>query len=151
MVNRIPLISSRIPSSQYEAPLNITYSSNRITILIASPTWWFWLICVTYIHDINEYVFDEFSTFQIRRHRGEDRSYLRCWKHNQWYTERLSAAKESVDNCIDSTAPSMFVVPNHPVTRAFRDLKERGIRLRFLLPDVIDIKELKVQITQEES
>jgi two-component system sensor histidine kinase VicK len=46
--------------------------------------------------------------------------------------ERLSAAKESVDNCIDSTAPSMFVVPNHPVTRAFRDLKERGIRLRFI-------------------
>ncbi|MGC1131757.1 MAG: hypothetical protein WA941_02950, partial [Nitrososphaeraceae archaeon] len=46
--------------------------------------------------------------------------------------ERLSAAKESVDNCIDSTAPSMFVVPNHPVTRAFRDLKKRGIRLRFI-------------------
>jgi signal transduction histidine kinase len=46
--------------------------------------------------------------------------------------ERLSAAKESVDNCIDSTAPSMFVVPNHPVTRAFRDLKERGIQLRFI-------------------
>jgi two-component system, OmpR family, sensor histidine kinase VicK len=46
--------------------------------------------------------------------------------------ERLSAAKESVDNCIDSTAPSMFVIPNHPVTRAFRDLKERGIRLRFI-------------------
>lgn len=44
----------------------------------------------------------------------------------------------------------MFVFPNHPVTRAFRDLKERGIRLRFLLPHVIDIKELKVQITQEE-
>jgi two-component system sensor histidine kinase VicK len=46
--------------------------------------------------------------------------------------ERLSSAKESVDNCIDSTAPSMFVVPNHPVTGAFRDLKERGIRLRFI-------------------
>jgi two-component system sensor histidine kinase VicK len=46
--------------------------------------------------------------------------------------ERLSAAKESVDNCIDSTAPSMFVVPNHPVTSAFRDLKKRGIRLRFI-------------------
>ena len=26
----------------------------------------------------------------------------------------------------------MFVIPNHPVTRAFRDLKERGIRLRFI-------------------
>jgi hypothetical protein len=45
-------------------------------------------------------------------------------------TLNASAAKESVDNSIDSTAPSMFVVPNHPVTKAFRDLKERGIRLR---------------------
>lgn len=39
--------------------------------------------------------------------------------------ERLYAAKESVDNCIDSTAPSIFVIPNHPVTRAFRDLKKK--------------------------
>ena len=46
--------------------------------------------------------------------------------------ERLYAAKESVANCIDSTAPSMFVIPNHPVTRAFRDLKEKGIQLRFI-------------------
>jgi two-component system, OmpR family, sensor histidine kinase VicK len=46
--------------------------------------------------------------------------------------ERLYAAKEYVDNCIDSTAPSMYVVPNHPVTRAFRDLKKKGIRLRFI-------------------
>jgi two-component system, OmpR family, sensor histidine kinase VicK len=46
--------------------------------------------------------------------------------------ERLYAAKESVDNCIDSTAPSIFVIPNHPVTRAFRDLKKKGIRLRFI-------------------
>jgi hypothetical protein len=46
--------------------------------------------------------------------------------------ERHSAAKECVDICIDSTAPSMFVVPNHPVTQAFRESKERGIRLRFI-------------------
>jgi two-component system, OmpR family, sensor histidine kinase VicK len=46
--------------------------------------------------------------------------------------ERLYAAKESVDNCIDSTAPSMFLIPNHPVTKAFRDLKQKGIRLRFI-------------------
>ena len=46
--------------------------------------------------------------------------------------ERLYAAKEYVDNCVDSTAPSMFVIPNHPVTKAFRDLKEKGIRLRFI-------------------
>lgn len=41
--------------------------------------------------------------------------------------EELYAAKESVDNCIDSIAPSMFVIPNHPVTKAFRDLHEKGI------------------------
>ena len=46
--------------------------------------------------------------------------------------ELLSAAKESVDNCIDSTAPSIFLIPNHPVTKMFRDLKEKGIRLRFI-------------------
>jgi hypothetical protein len=26
----------------------------------------------------------------------------------------------------------MFVIPNHPVTRAYRELRERGIRLRFI-------------------
>src|ERR687892_1603007 len=46
--------------------------------------------------------------------------------------ELLSAAKESVDNCIDSTAPSIFLIPNHPVTKMFRDLKKKGIRLRFI-------------------
>jgi two-component system, OmpR family, sensor histidine kinase VicK len=46
--------------------------------------------------------------------------------------ERLYAATEYVDNCIDSTAPSMFVIPNHPVTKAFRDLRQKGIRLRFI-------------------
>ena len=37
-----------------------------------------------------------------------------------------------MDNCIDSTAPSMFVILDHPVTKAFRDLKQKGIRLRFI-------------------
>ena len=40
--------------------------------------------------------------------------------------------KESADIYIDSTSPSMYVIPNHPVTRAFKDLKEKGIRLRFI-------------------
>jgi sugar-specific transcriptional regulator TrmB len=46
--------------------------------------------------------------------------------------ERLSATKKSVDICIDSTSPSIYLIPNHPVTKAFRELKERGIRLRFI-------------------
>jgi two-component system sensor histidine kinase VicK len=46
--------------------------------------------------------------------------------------ERLSATRESVDNCIDSTSPSIYLIPNHPVTKAFRELKERGIRLRII-------------------
>jgi two-component system sensor histidine kinase VicK len=40
--------------------------------------------------------------------------------------------KKSVDNCIDSNGPSMFVIPNHPITRAYREMKKRGIRIRFI-------------------
>ena len=46
--------------------------------------------------------------------------------------ERLSAAKERVDACMDSIAPSTFVIPSHPVTQVFRDTKKRGITLRFI-------------------
>lgn len=46
--------------------------------------------------------------------------------------ERLSAAKERVDACMDSIAPSTFVIPNHPITQVFRDTKKRGIPLRFI-------------------
>jgi hypothetical protein len=34
--------------------------------------------------------------------------------------------------CMDSVAPSTFVIPNHPITQVFRETKERGIRLRFI-------------------
>ena len=40
--------------------------------------------------------------------------------------------KKSVDNCIDSNGPSMFVIPNHPITTAYREMKKRGIRIRFI-------------------
>jgi two-component system, OmpR family, sensor histidine kinase VicK len=46
--------------------------------------------------------------------------------------EVYSVLKESLDICNDSRGPSMFVIPNHPVTKAYRELKERGIRLRFI-------------------
>jgi two-component system sensor histidine kinase VicK len=43
-----------------------------------------------------------------------------------------SVLKKSLDICNDSNGPSMFVIPNHPITNACRELKERGIRLRFI-------------------
>ena len=46
--------------------------------------------------------------------------------------EAYSVLTNSLDICNDSNGPSMFVIPNHPVTRAYRELRERGIRLRFI-------------------
>lgn len=46
--------------------------------------------------------------------------------------ERISAAKECIDACMDSSAPSTFVIPNHPITQVFRGSKRRGIRIRFI-------------------
>jgi two-component system sensor histidine kinase VicK len=44
----------------------------------------------------------------------------------------MSILKKSVDNCTNSNGPSMFVIPNHPITKAYKDLNERGIRIRFI-------------------
>ena len=41
--------------------------------------------------------------------------------------EQWSNLKYYADMCIDFYGPSMFVIPNHPVTFAYRKLKERGI------------------------
>jgi two-component system sensor histidine kinase VicK len=43
-----------------------------------------------------------------------------------------NASKNKLDVCIDSTSPSIFVVPEHPVTKSFLDLKKRGIKLRLI-------------------
>jgi hypothetical protein len=40
--------------------------------------------------------------------------------------------KHTCDVCADSIGPSMFVIPNHPVTMGFRDMKSRGVRIRFI-------------------
>ena len=57
-----------------------------------------------------------------------------------------SILKRSLDICNDSRGPSMFVIPNHPVTKAYRELKERGIRLRFIAEitkdNIVDCREL---------
>jgi two-component system, OmpR family, sensor histidine kinase VicK len=57
-----------------------------------------------------------------------------------------SVLRKYLDICNDSKGPSMFVIPNHPVTIAFRELKERGIRLRFIAEitkdNIVDCKKL---------
>lgn len=40
--------------------------------------------------------------------------------------EVYSVLTNSLDICNDSNGPSMFVIPNHPVTKAYRELRERG-------------------------
>ncbi|MPZ07925.1 MAG: hypothetical protein GEU26_16175 [Nitrososphaeraceae archaeon] len=40
--------------------------------------------------------------------------------------------KHSCDVCADSEGPSMFVIPGHPVTKGFLDMKRRGILIRFI-------------------
>jgi hypothetical protein len=61
--------------------------------------------------------------------------------------------KYGCDVCADAEGPSMFVIPDHPVTKGFFDMKRRGIKLRFITEiteenlsyckDLIRIVELK--------
>ena len=44
-----------------------------------------------------------------------------------WYT-----LKNTCDVCAGSMGPSMFVIPNHPVTKGYWDMKSRGVRIRFI-------------------
>ena len=44
----------------------------------------------------------------------------------------FTTLKRYQDICADSNAPSMFIIPDHPVTKAYQELKKRGIRLRFI-------------------
>jgi hypothetical protein len=44
----------------------------------------------------------------------------------------FSIARSSLDNCIDSTGPSMFMIPGHPIRRAHYQMKERGVKIRFI-------------------
>jgi hypothetical protein len=46
--------------------------------------------------------------------------------------ERCYTVKYSIDGCIDVNGPSIFVIPNHPVTKAYADMKNRGVRIRFI-------------------
>ena len=38
----------------------------------------------------------------------------------------------SCDVCTDKNGPSMFVMPDHPITKGYQDIKRRGIHIRFI-------------------
>ena len=46
--------------------------------------------------------------------------------------EQCNTIKYTMDACIDTNGPSMLVIPSHPVTQACMDMKNRGVRLRFI-------------------
>ena len=37
-----------------------------------------------------------------------------------------------MDCCVDTNGLSIFVIPNHLVTQAYIDMKNRGVKLRFI-------------------
>lgn len=43
-----------------------------------------------------------------------------------------SLARSTLHNCVDSNGLSMLVIPDHPITKAHYDMKERGIKIRFI-------------------
>ena len=44
----------------------------------------------------------------------------------------FSIGKFSLDCCVDSQGPSMFTIPNHPITKAHYEMGKMGIRIRFI-------------------
>jgi hypothetical protein len=46
--------------------------------------------------------------------------------------EQYNITKYVMDACIDINGPSMMVIPNHPVTKAYLDMKTRGVKIRFI-------------------
>jgi two-component system, OmpR family, sensor histidine kinase VicK len=46
--------------------------------------------------------------------------------------EQCNTIKYTMDVCIDANGPSMLVIPNHPVTQSIMDMKNRGVRSRFI-------------------
>ena len=46
--------------------------------------------------------------------------------------KNCSRARRQVDILSDSNGPSIFVIPGHPITMAFREFKPKGIKLRFI-------------------
>lgn len=50
----------------------------------------------------------------------------------EYVLNHISILRSYVDNCIDSISPPNFVIPNHPITKAYQDMKKRGIKIRFI-------------------
>lgn len=46
--------------------------------------------------------------------------------------ESCNTIKYEIDSCIDVNGPSMFVIANHPVTKSYIEMKDRGVRIRFI-------------------
>jgi hypothetical protein len=46
--------------------------------------------------------------------------------------EQCNSLKFTMDSCTDVNGPSMLVIPNHPVTNACIDMKNRGVKMRFI-------------------
>jgi hypothetical protein len=45
----------------------------------------------------------------------------------------ISALRSSVDNCVDPIGPSMFVIPDRPITKVYQDMKKRRIKIKFII------------------
>ena len=50
----------------------------------------------------------------------------------KWTVQTIKNVKFRIDNCTDENGPSLFLIPGNPVTKAFGELKERGIEVRFI-------------------
>lgn len=50
----------------------------------------------------------------------------------EYALNHISNLRSYVDNCIDLISPCNFVIPNHPITKAYQEMKKRGIKIRFI-------------------
>jgi two-component system, OmpR family, sensor histidine kinase VicK len=50
----------------------------------------------------------------------------------RWTVQTFTGIKFRSDICADETGPSLFLIPDHPVTKVFGELKGRNIEVRFI-------------------
>jgi two-component system sensor histidine kinase VicK len=50
----------------------------------------------------------------------------------KWTVQIFTDLKYRSDICADENGPSLFLIPDHPVTKVFGKLKERGVEVRFI-------------------
>jgi two-component system, OmpR family, sensor histidine kinase VicK len=50
----------------------------------------------------------------------------------KWTVQTFTDLKYRSDICADENGPSLFLIPDHPVTKVFGKLKERGVEVRFI-------------------